>query len=625
MVKNGKSDYTIITPSGADDLITTAKVELVDLFEQATGVKLPTMVENASMATHKAGNKYISLGETQMFKSLGEDVTIAEYTTQGCRILTKDDTIYIVGPNTRATLYSVYVFLEIYFNFDVYYWDTWDIDKGKTDVKLKDFDVKEVPDIEFRGSNAGWVRSNVANNIAYRYRQDKGSYGAYTLPIYEKPGCQGRSASWHNTDELLNSYVPKSTSEWYSDNGNQLCYTAHGDEDAYADMVQAAANKITDVLQIAETKFPGRYNVSISMEDNTSICSCEACTEALNFYGSSAGAVMIFINNVWDKVEEWMNQPENEEYKMENLCLMFFAYSSFDQAPAHWDETEGKYVVNHPDLVLNEHCGAFYCHSGGFNRMTSIYSGYSDQSLENAEKWGDILPTMWIWGYQTNFQYYTMMYDSFEHYGDDFYRQMAASNAQFVFVQNQGGETGNTGFTNLKEYLYYKLTWDCMQDDKELREKWFDAMFREAAPKMKELFIHERDWNSSLLNSKNILVATGGTGGLTSAANRANFPLPVLREEIAICNEAVAIIEETYGTVDPELCHVIKRHIYTEYVMPAWNLVTLYNSTYVPAAELNEVLLTLKEWIDDCGNFDTQEGQSGDVCNQTISKMELFA
>ena len=74
MVQNGKCDYQILLPANMDSNLIVAEAELKYFFEEATGVKLSSVVEPKEGMAHTAEGKYISIGSTKMFESAGIDL-----------------------------------------------------------------------------------------------------------------------------------------------------------------------------------------------------------------------------------------------------------------------------------------------------------------------------------------------------------------------------------------------------------------------------------------------------------------------------------------------------------------------------------------------------------------------
>lgn len=68
MVKDGKTSYKVVVPEIETQSVSYAKSELSRFFKEATGIDLKFVKDTG--LTHNAENRYISLGDTSLYKSL---------------------------------------------------------------------------------------------------------------------------------------------------------------------------------------------------------------------------------------------------------------------------------------------------------------------------------------------------------------------------------------------------------------------------------------------------------------------------------------------------------------------------------------------------------------------------
>lgn len=149
LIKNGTTEYKIVIPSeNVSAELNIARDELVRLFKEATGVTLETVSDEGK--SHDANGKYISLGDTSLYKSSGLNVDTKTLKKDGARILTKDKTIYFIGKTDTGVINGVYDFLNMHFNFETYFKDTYTLTTGVTELKFMNYDVVDIPDIEYR-------------------------------------------------------------------------------------------------------------------------------------------------------------------------------------------------------------------------------------------------------------------------------------------------------------------------------------------------------------------------------------------------------------------------------------------------------------------------------------------
>ena len=407
MVRNGRTEYALVLSETANSFERTGRDEFVTLFKQATGINIRVLQESGEGFTHSENTKYISLGNTKLLQSSGLEIDYDELGSQGVRIITKDKSVYLVGGGYQGALYAVYDFMQLMFNFEAYYHDCWVIDEEVENLKLYNFDVTDVPDVEMRCTGWGPLMKNY-NNVAYRFRMPY-DYVNYLLPVGDVEHGEARQVI-HNISELL----PKAygRTEWYQDGGTQLCFTAHGNAEAYDEMVDRLAYVIEQCLMFYPRESYPNYNAAtISIEDSADVCSCASCLEAKSKYGANSGAVIVLCNKVMEKLSAWMSLPENEPYAREDFNLLFLAYWAYGESPTHYDEAQGKYVVNHPDCTMLDNVGAFYCVDENFSTYFDVYHETGKKGRDVAGGWFDIAPVIYLYTYTSNMHEYLGMFN----------------------------------------------------------------------------------------------------------------------------------------------------------------------------------------------------------------------
>ena len=148
MVKDGKTSYKVVVPEIETQSVSYAKSELSRFFKEATGIDLKFVKDTG--LTHNAENRYISLGDTSLYKSLNRSDDMRSLKKDGTKIFTKDNTVYIIGGAEIGVLNGVYDFLKINFGFEYFFTDSYTLRTNVTNLKLLDYDVTDVSDIEYR-------------------------------------------------------------------------------------------------------------------------------------------------------------------------------------------------------------------------------------------------------------------------------------------------------------------------------------------------------------------------------------------------------------------------------------------------------------------------------------------
>ena len=605
LVENGRCDYKILMPANADSNLIVAESELKYFFEEATGVKLSTQTESQEGFAHSSTAKYISIGETKMLEDAGVDIKEEVVGSQGVRIVTKDKTVYIAGASTIGTLNAVYTFLNVTFNYEQFAYDCFMIDRTK-DVKLRNYDVVDVPDIEMRACPSTLTENN-PQNLQYRFRTQ--IWNAYFMPIGDTESGATTHVV-HNTSNVIPKEAETSRSTWFSDqsgqggDNTQLCYTAHGNQEDYEALVERIAYVLErSLIQYTPDKYPLRNIIAFTHEDNANVmCRCDSCVAAQEKYGTQSALAIIMANNVRAKLEEWMNKPENAAYKRENLKVVFFAYAAFVDAPAHYDEEQGKYVINHPDLKMRDDVGVFYAISSGFSYQQNIYDEASKEGIENSLKWFDIASSVYLWTYDANFGNFLFRTAGTNFYDTDAYQFFARGNAAFMFKQSAMPTSNVTSFQMLDIYLDSKMQWDTTQDVNELTQRWFKAMFKDAADVMYDLYVQENTWAIVIAYETKQIARTGI---INYSISRNYWKYEMLKGWLDQIDEARALIAK-YETRDPALYKMLKEHIDIEWVCPAYYMIS-FNGDSLSTDKYNEMVTYLKTDISAIKDFQFSE------------------
>ena len=244
IVEDGRTEYQILIPSNANKYEIKAATELTAFFKQATGITLKTVNEPEEGCTHNDTVKYFSIGKTKMYQSSGLTYDAEQLAADGVRIQTKGNTVYLNGGWIAGPVYAVYDMLEILLNYQYFNNECWLIDEHVQNLKLRNFDVLDIPDVKLRTAFWGKTRENL-DDAGYRFRMLE-YMDAYIMPIGDLEYSKPRTI--HNSFNILPQNNPVAEANWYSTAGNQLCYTARGDAESYERMVAQAAKVVESCL-----------------------------------------------------------------------------------------------------------------------------------------------------------------------------------------------------------------------------------------------------------------------------------------------------------------------------------------------------------------------------------------
>lgn len=582
LVQNGSTEYKIVYNAEKMSESKVACDEFIHLFAKATGKTMQKIPDTG--LTHTENAKYISIGNTDLFESSGLTVDKKALGPDGVRIITKDKTVYLLGGGTDGITYSVYTFMAITFNFETYAYNCTQIEENVTEKKLKAYNVTDIPDIATRCVGNGTVSATRIDYDENMYRSRSRQIGGttrYLLPIHSefdnKSSAQNR---FHNVENYMKPGQEGTRPEWFaSEGGGQLCYTAGGDPESLAAMIEHCARKVISSLKMYPPSVNPDFNVAtITIMDNNSVCNCDAC---LAFYeqcgGEAAGPVIPFVNGMNKIVREWMAMEENAAYRRDNFKIIFFAYNTMRQAPVKEAKngTYQPYVVNGETLTLDEGTGIWFVTS--FDTDSSIYAE-KDKTRVLFEKWASLSGYIAVWTYTHDYTAYLHYFDALSHFTPDLYQFYAANNVGFYYPQGWFDSKNASAWKTLVTYLDMKLSWNSNLSVETLMDNYFKAMYKEAAPAMRSFF-----------ESVRLQCQKGKAAGLKVTTSKDAYPFQTLKAWMKTCDDSIALIKELYGESNPEICQMVVDNIELEWLSPAYITSQHYFSTSGGISPLSNV------------------------------------
>ena len=582
----GTTDYMIVIPEGSDSLITTARDELTYFFKKATDITLLSTSEE--LLSDYAGKKYISIGETKLLANSGLEINREKLGNDGHNVYTGDDgNIYLIGGSNYGSVYAVYTFLDVTFNFESYYADCYEIDTGVKNMKLKDYQVTDIPDFKERGLGYGIYANGDNYDIAnFRYRMGMAKQrGANLMPIFKEfnntssSSATSTNADWYfpaetyNDPEKQETYHPYWFSTTCAGGDYQFCYTARGDKAEYKAMVEECAKKIENSLVIfPRATYGAKYTaVSMTTQDNHNVCKCTQCLKDEEKYGYG-GIVARFINDVGVLVEEWMEKPENEPYKRENFRIIFFAYLEYSEAPTVYDEKSRTFQPVDETVRLRDNVGVYLAPARNFAYEHSIYDEENTQGRNVVEGWAALTDCIYLWTYSTNFNAYMFISDTYSMFNAEGYQYFASKNVEMIVNQGQSNNSYSTAWHCLKMYLDAKLQWNCNLDTQTLTDNWFKAMYGDAANAMQDLFTEQIAYTRKVLDEAGYYSAGSGTAddGVKEAVH---WPLAMMESWVDKFDAAKKLLNKN----DPKY-QMYADHIEWEVISPLYITLYLYGN-----------------------------------------------
>ena len=635
LVKSGRTDYKLVVPAEITSTQEIANKEFVHLFKKATKINLEILTDD--MVTDASSGKYISLGRTKLLADSGIKVEYEQLTTDGHRIVTKDDDIYLCGGTDYGTVFSVYTFMNLTFDYETYTYNTMVIEET-SEKKLKNYDVTDIPDFKTRAVSTDvrrYASPNYDENmLAWRlgYRGKEANRGRHYMPVHEVIGDNTSKSSastnarrwfpeWLYKDETANptTYHPK----WFSDNGGeQLCFSAHGDEAEYEAMVNEAFEKVKWSLTIyTPENAPDKNIMTLTHMDNMNYCTCSKCYEISSFYGGSQAAVQIlFMNDLAERVDALLEANKDKDWYREDFKLLFFAYNHNYTPPAKYDSIKKEYVPIDDDVVLHDRVIAWFCRNS--NGQAVHDEGMNAQALGVLKGWGAVAKNIQYWNYGANFRNYMygMGSDTYQYTTSEMYAFWCNVSDLSWFTQVQDHcQAPNTAWNHLRIYLDSKMAWNTSLNQQELIEEYIQAVYKEAAPTIRELYISQRAYQRNVIIDEFQLVSNGD--GSPEMGVVEYWPIGVLESYIKLIEKALEDIA-FYKNTDPIMYEQIAKNIELEGIAYMYILLELHGNTLAKETQQGyidrlryDILwldlsgmniksndLSLSAWLDNLGN-----------------------
>ena len=592
LVKGGKTSYKVVVPEVETQDITYAKNELSRFFKEATGVDLKFIKDDG--LTHNDSNRFISLGNTALYKSLNRNDDISALKKDGTKIFTKDKTVYIIGGEQTGVLNGVYDFLKINFGFEFFFTDSYTLKTNVTDLRLLDYDVTDISDIEYReriNYMNGSSDSTDGKMISYRLRL-RDSYGDLLLPLHTGDTKATEIKNNHNSAYYVPKDKYKDDPEFFSNN-TQLCYTAHGNAEKYDKMTTICAEKIEQSLTwYPAAEYPQYKSVLLGQMDNDAMCGCSSCTKMKQEHNdANSAALMKFMHDVGKKVDAWMALEENAAYRRENFKYMFFAYLDTSRPPFN-EDSDGNINIK-ADLQFNDGVNV-----APFFAQSHLHTGVAfddDVNLEQREYmrlWGKASPGTWAWSYGGFYNDFFTFWDLYSFY-PGYYKYLKANGYSLTFPQIKSCQTGaDTGFNVLAIYMYSKLAWNSELGVENIFDEYFNAMYAEAAEPMRAMFEDLRLWFARCVTDFNWGWSANMNGNISASLQFVKQGDLVTM--FSHLNDAYAKIE--MYKKDSAKYSSLKSHIDMEWLFPA--KVAISNDTGLfTADEVSELKVNFKSYV----------------------------
>lgn len=562
LVQNGKTDYTIVSPSNADETISFAVSEMTEFFSAATGAKISA--EEDSIYSYTADSKIISIGKTKFFEQSDIKLDTDKLETSGFVVQTIGNDIYVVGEGSMGTLCGVYHVLEELFGFTVYASDEiyYEI---KSTVYLPKFDVEFEPTIDIRMAHNQML--NVDLTLCKRLKM------VTQVSQFIQINGQGMETPLHIVPPatyLEGHRASDYPNNWYIDEvGTDICFS---NEELWDVLVENSKQYVS--------ANPDVNRLFLGQRDNQYWCTCERCNAIVNKYGANIATAILCCNYVEEKLNAWLKDIGEDR----TLMVGTFSYQYTEEPPATYDEKTDTWTAN---LKTNDNVFIMWAPIKT-NRSLPLTDEANKAYAEECRAWDACTDNLYCWLYSTSFAYFLIDFPNWDCTYSNF-EFLAQNNVKALYDQGQTGYTheNSTCWIDLKNFLQAELSYDCTQNIGDLINNWFDNYFKDARDAMYKYFDACR--NLVRYNIQNKDYYAQGTGALQAKF----WPRQSLMTWSGYIDEAYAAIEGL-KTTDSAIYDKLYNRINKEYLMIEYLLIQLYPSTF-SSAELLSMKLHFKE------------------------------
>lgn len=563
-LKDGVSKYSI-RYNGNDSLAEAAASFIQKEFQNATGAALPLSAFSSDSA-FSFKDPAIVIGSALSASSNYIDVPTerSAYALKGI-----GKAIYLNAGTSEGYQLGALKLLNELVGYDYIGADTpiYDL-PDKKNIDLPFLDITFIPAIGYR--KCDWSDDDDVTGVksdAYAEGYNAG-YGAY--PYYLTAPAVGSLSSemFHTSLRVLypGTYY-SSHSKWYavdkdgSDYGDnyalwQLCYTAHGDSSEYATMVQTAASYIKNLF--ASSSNPNVRSFLFGTSDNYNVCQCAACNAAASSYGSVAGTVVKFVNDVRDEIYKDISSTNRD-----SIDLGLFSYLGYESAPI----LNGLATISMKDnvFVLVAPIAANYTYA-----LTDSRNAAYATTIENWAKVGSVS----AWLYDTNFRHYLFPFNSFKANAENI-AYLSNLGVSMLYLQGQHNVISQrTGFNALKKYVHGKIMVDTNYRYEDLVNSFFASYYGEGGAKMRSFFdamvtkLESIESNSSYTKKLYDDDAYNGNSIYQSINHKEFWNMDELKSWIALCDEAYELASSASA----------KEHILVESIFPRFAIASEFTA-----------------------------------------------
>lgn len=451
IAEGGKTQYCLVCPELPEYLEHFAAQEFKNFFAASTGAELE-VVPDACAGTDA---KFISIGSTSFARAAVAD-DLSFLGANGFVIRTVGRNIYVRGGGAQGTLNGVYELLHrligyrFYCKDEIFY-------RRRRSVALKNFDIADAPDFQWREVNYGEA---IADEVLCRRLR---------FNVNEEIYLFGHRC--HNSFLVIPpSEYMEAHRDWYSPEGDQLCYSSE-------EMTAQYIENLKPYILKSKAEI-----VLMGQEDNEHFCTCGKCSRKRELYGTDSAAVIQFANKVAAGIRDWLQREHPER---QPVRFGVFAYYKTKVPPVRPDGKGGMAVADEsvrcaPDV------GIMYAPIEATFPLP-FDRGKNRPYYEYLKNWSLVTDNLFIWAYSAYFANYFLCYNSFDNKQYN-YKLYLQNNARIILDETEHDQGVSTHFGRLSCFLQANLQWNAAQDPEKLTDEFFSRYFAGAGPSLRRYF-----------------------------------------------------------------------------------------------------------------------------------------
>lgn len=476
LYRDGKTDYRILIPAEATEAERHAAAELTWIFSLA-GVPVETVTDEGLTADPQA--KYIALGNTVYFQTLGMVLTQKEFKFDGFIIESMGSTYIVKGVGDTGTCFGTYGFAEYAMGYRYYAEDEFAAAK---EAKNKQFHIKDIP--TFFGRNAFSHDTTYHPDHGFRLRVN----GEFC----NRQAKHGEGRPWSTLHDMSNAlqildykkYRDEHPDWFYVRPENwdakpprchpQICFSRAMLPESEGGFHELFMSNLLNNYIIPEKD---KMFFMLGMSDTWDFCQCELCNKAVEKYTRS-GLSMRFNNMIADEVETWRreNAPEREIY------MIAFAYHTTFEAPVR---KEGdKYIPVDESVIGRDNLIIQYAPIRANYLYPLLDPEHNEASRDSILGWAAVAKHMAVWDYRQDFRDVVFPFPSLPsaQANNDIYADLGVMD---VFNQAQRFCPGSP-FIDMDNFARARIHWNRYEDFEALCEEFRKAYYKVAEPAVTE-------------------------------------------------------------------------------------------------------------------------------------------